>query len=144
MSEKIERLEDLPLHLIEAMLTIASEKVDTDYDTVYKPLFEAGLVDYDELQDDTMYGVDILTERGAALVDDYQRRQGAASLKDFDVLVELSPSPETFINERQRKEQQYGKRLVNRAAALNCSVELVAFIERLEDRIRELENTLEQ
>jgi hypothetical protein len=80
-SAGIERLEDLAPRLMEAMLKIASEKVDTDYDTVYKPLFEMGLVDYDE---DEL--IDILTERGTALVADYQRLQGEAE-KPFQVML---------------------------------------------------------
>lgn len=70
------RLEDLAPRLLEAMLQIATEKADTDYDTIYKPLYELGLVEYDESDEDSRFiGIDILTAKGRRWVADYQQRQ---------------------------------------------------------------------
>lgn len=66
----VERLEDLAPIYRDVMIEIAGGDADIDID-LWEYLFERGLVDY--CNDDTY--ADTLTERGASLVRDYQRRQ---------------------------------------------------------------------
>lgn len=112
MGTKVTRLEDLSDELRTEMLTLAdNEDYEIDF-CKWELLYDCGLVDTND-------GIgDILTERGQALVNDYNERhtnRGAASLKDFD-----EAEPQTV-----------------------ASIEREALL-RTEKRIRELEAALRQ
>lgn len=104
--------------------------------------------------DDSTY----LTERGLALVADYQQRQAERQPADLDALksswrndpcwdIEDTAGYEAYHDElleyRQSIEKQDEQRLIDRAKAVDCSVETMRFIEMLEIRIRILENKLD-